>query len=72
MPALKCLPVLLMTSARAAPSLLSCVSTASSSRQNVGCMVFIASGLLSTRWAMWLSMVKEKQVMEGVVMDGSW
>ena len=68
MPALKCLPVLLMTSARASPVLFSWASTSSSSRQKVGCMVFMASGRFSTRWATWLSMLSEKQVKGGVFM----
>ena len=61
MPALKCLPVLEITSARAVPALWISVSTSCSSRQKVGCMVFIASGRLSTRWATWPSVVREKQ-----------
>src|SRR3990167_768798 len=68
MPALKCLPVLLMTSARAVPSVWRAVSTSSSSRQKVGCMVFIASGRLSTRWATLSVKLREKQV--GVVIGG--
>src|SRR3990167_9436562 len=75
MPALKCLPVLLMTSARAVPSVWSFVSTSSSSRQKVGCMVFIASGRLSTRWATWSSVeLRKKQVgvfIGGLVSGGS-
>ena len=51
MPALKCLPVEEITSARAWPSRCNCVNTSSSSRQNAGFMVFIASGRLSRRWA---------------------
>src|SRR5574343_1648858 len=62
MPALKCLPVLEITSARAVPSLCSRVRMSCSSRQKVGCMVFIASGRLSTRWATWPSVVREKQL----------
>ena len=62
MPALKCLPVLLMTSARASPAWCSWASTVSSSRQKVGCMVFMASGLFRTRWATWSVMLSEKQV----------
>jgi hypothetical protein len=61
MPALKCLPVLEISSTRASPRWCSWVSTSSSSRQKVGCMVFIASGRLSTRWAMWSVTVREKQ-----------
>eukprot|EP01136_Pigoraptor_vietnamica_P044545 Opistho-1_new@21414 len=72
MPALKCLPVLLMTSARAWPSWWICVSSSSSSRQNVGCMVLSSAGRLSTRWATSSVELREKQVV--VVMAGlvSW
>ena len=62
MPALKCLPVLLTTSARASPDWCRWASTSSSSRQNVGCMVFIASGRFSTRCATWSVMRRVKQV----------
>ena len=37
-------------------------ASSSSSRQKVGCMVFIASGRLSTRCAMWSVVEREKQV----------
>ena len=46
----------------AAPAWCSWASTASSSRQKVGCMVFMASGLFRTRWATWSVMLREKQV----------
>ena len=61
MPALKCLPVLLMTSARAALFLCKSVSTVSNSPQKRGPMVLSASARLSTKWAMWFSIVREKQ-----------
>jgi hypothetical protein len=32
-----------------------------------GCMVFIASGRLSTRWAMWPVVARVKQLREGGV-----
>jgi hypothetical protein len=67
MPALKCLPVLEITSTRASPVLWMCESAASSSRQKAGCMVFIASGRFSTRWAMCPLVVRVKQVREGGV-----
>ena len=72
MPALKCLPVLLMTSARAVPSLCSRVSTSSSSRQKVGFMVLSSAGRLITRWATLSVELREKQVV--AVMAGlvSW
>src|SRR5450830_2060620 len=63
MPALKCLPVLEITNARACPSRFNWSSTSSSSRQNVGCMVFKASGWFSTRWAMWSVWVRAKHFM---------
>ena len=61
MPALKCLPALLITSTRAALFLCRSVSTVSNSLQKRGPMVFRASGRFSTRWAMWFSIVREKQ-----------
>ena len=57
MPAEKCLPVLDSTSTRASCPRFRWSSTASSSRQNAGPMVFIAWGRFSTRWAMWSSVV---------------
>ena len=61
------------TSARAVPALWMSVSTSCSSRQKVGCMVFIASGRFITRWAMWPSVVKEKQLSLSMVIHlGGW
>ena len=68
MPAEKCLPVLETTSARASLPRCRAVSTSSSSRQNVGPMVFIASGRLSTRCATWSVTESVKQVRAGVFM----
>ncbi len=65
MPALKCLPVLEISSTRAEPVVLTRVSAASSSRQKSGCMVLSASGLFSARWAICASSEREKQVRVG-------
>ena len=62
MPAEKCLPVLEITKARASPALCRRLSTASSSFQKVGPMVFKASGRFSTKWATWFSIEREKQL----------
>jgi len=61
------LPVEEITSARLSPSRCNWVSTVSSSRQNCGCMVFIASGRFSTRWATpsWRERVKQSMAILG-------
>jgi hypothetical protein len=64
MPALKCLPVDEITRARAWPSRCRAVSTSSSSRQKVGCIVLSAPGWLSTRWATASCRISEKHCME--------
>ena len=65
MPALKCLPVDEITSARAEASRCSAVRTSSSSRQNVGFMVFSASGRFSTRCAICCSVLSVKHSIVG-------
>ena len=51
MPALKCLPLLLMTTTRALASSLMPVTISGSSRQNSGTIVLSSSGRDSRTWA---------------------
>ncbi len=61
MPALKCLPVLLMTTARALASSLIPVTISGSSRQKSAVMVFSSSGRDRRTWATWSAISTSKQ-----------
>ena len=62
MPALKCLPVLLMTTTRALASSLMPVTISGSSRQKAGVMVLSSSGRDSRTWATWSAISTSKQL----------